>query len=181
MDSSKQLRTGCQIDFFFFFFQDLLRSRQQVRSWCVCCRVMASISPSVGAASLSFMRRSTTRSNRDCRCWTKKHVDGVFWRKKPTVNVIYQNDDVKDINIFDEEFSENWRCELKTMKWRIWCNFSCAVAPKVTGRTPALVQVVNNELVRHLCVIKVWLCASILNCKHILVVKTKQKEGGGNR
>ena len=41
----------------------------------------------------------------------------------------------------------------------------------------SLCQVVSNELVRHLCVIKVWLCASILNCKHILVVKRKQKEG----
>ncbi|CAK8988369.1 unnamed protein product, partial [Durusdinium trenchii] len=38
-------------------------------------------------------------------------------------------------------------------------------------------QVVDKDLVRNLRVIKVWLCVSILNCKHVLVVKNKQKEG----
>jgi len=57
-----------------------------------------------------------------------------------------------------------------------WRNF-VELYEEIYEKKQSRLEVVNNELVRHLCVIKVWLCASILNCKHILVVKRKQKEG----
>lgn len=60
-----------------------------------------------------------------------------------------------------------------SFSWRSFAELYEEIYDKKQSR----LQVVNNELVRHLCVIKVWVCASILNCKHILVVKTKQKEG----
>ena len=51
-------------------------------------------------------------------------------------------------------------------------------APAKGGaRVTSAGQVVDKDLVRNLRVIKVWLCVSILNCKHVLVVKNKQKEG----
>ncbi|CAJ1366545.1 unnamed protein product [Effrenium voratum] len=54
----------------------------------------------------------------------------------------------------------------------------CELHEEVYEKRLSRLQVVSNELVRQVRVVKVWLCAFILNCKHVLIVKTKQKEGG---